>query len=73
VTTSACPTCDHQVIAAGGRLLNPDRSRLGRYLPDGTELTPRQQADITIRGHHLHHCAKTPPPTNPAPTQDALF
>jgi len=72
MNTTPCPTCRHDVIDTGTRLLNPDRSRLGRYLPDGTELTPRQQANVTIRGHHLHHCTRTPPPTPPAPTQDAL-
>lgn len=70
--TTACPSCGHPVITASGRLLNPDRSRLGRYLPDGTELTPRQQADVTIRGHHLHHCTTRAAPT-PTATQMELF
>jgi hypothetical protein len=72
MNTSPCPTCRHDVIDTGSRLLNPYRSRLGRYLPDGIELTPRQQADTTIRGHHLHHCTSPKPPPPPA-TQEALF
>lgn len=72
MSVTACPTCGHDVLTAGDRLLNPQRSRLGRYLADGTELTPNQQRDITIRGHHLHHCHATPP-KRPAPEQTALF
>lgn len=71
---STCPTCDHPVlITTTGRALNPDRSRVGRYLADGTELTPDQQRDPHIRAHHLHHCTKTTPPKRPAPEQTALF
>ena len=70
-----CPTCGADTITTpNGTHLNPTPSRVGRYLPDGHELTPTQQRDRTIRGYLLHHCPINPtPPQRPAPEQTALF
>ena len=67
-----CPTCQTEVIeATNGLLLNPKKSRFGRYWRDGTTAT----AD-TIRAGHLtyfeHVCTtKATPATNNE--QPALF
>lgn len=52
-----CPVCGADTLPMpDGRHLNPTRSLVGRYLPDGYELTPSQQRDSSIKGHMLHHC-----------------
>ena len=70
---SACAGCGADVVLdVNGRALDRNRSLVGRWLPDGTELTPDQQRDPHIRAHFIHHC---PPnattPKRPAPEQTA--
>jgi hypothetical protein len=67
-----CPSCGQPTVTTpDGRHLQPARSRIGRYLPDGTEISIDELRQ-GVRAHPVHHC----PPTaaHPAPsTQDALF
>jgi hypothetical protein len=68
-----CPDCGADVIHTPTRLLDPRRSRVGRYLPDNTEITPNELRQ-GVRAHHLHHCQPgTTPPATPAPEQQPLF
>lgn len=61
-----CPRCGADTIEAGGRHLQPAKSRVGRYLKDGTELTIDQLREGNLRGHPLHYCPAK------RPTADAL-
>lgn len=66
-----CPDCDDEVLATTtGLHLNPQRSRFGRYLRDGTTATAE-----AIRSHapaYFEHVCT--PATRPQPTeQTALF
>ncbi len=71
---TSCPGCGDTVITTpNGRHLNPTKSLVGRWLPDGTELTPNEQRNPTIRAHFPHQCPPTTTPTTPASAQDALF
>jgi len=68
-----CPTCNQDVINDGTRLLNPTKSRIGRYLPDGTQTTPNDLRQ-GIRAHHTHYCQPgATAPTTPTPEQQPLF
>ena len=73
--TAPCPGCGADVLTMpDGRHLDTRKSLVGRWLPDGYELTPNQQRDPGLRGHHLHTCPPNATASaTPAPTQDALF
>lgn len=67
-----CPDCGKDTITTlDGRHLTPGRSRVGRYLPDGTEITPAELRQ-GVRAHLLHYCPPDAGRRKPAP-QDALF
>lgn len=72
---STCPDCGADTVTTtNGRHLNPQRSKVGRWLEDGTELTPDQQRDPHIRARFLHHCPPNTTTTKrPAAEQTALF
>ncbi len=69
-----CPDCHQDVVeATGGRLLHPTKSRIGRYLPDGTEVTPDDTRN-GVRAHTLHYCPPAALRTNhTTTTQQSLF
>lgn len=61
-----CPTCNQPTLTANnGTILNPKPGRLGRYLKDGTTLTPRPNphrwyarllpTPLHARQHHQTH------------------
>lgn len=70
-----CPSCDQPTVTTpDGRQLHPTKSRVGRYLPDGTEITPDDLRQ-GVRAHTLHYCPiSTPTTRKPAPaTEPTLF
>ena len=68
-----CPDCHEPTITTpNGTHLNPTKSRIGRYLPDGTETTPNDLRQ-GVRAHHLHYCPPGATNTTPTTEQDALF
>ena len=70
---STCPGCGATTVTTpDGRHLNPAKSRLGRHLTDGTELTADEQRTAGVRGHFAHVCDPRPA-INPTPEQHQLF
>lgn len=70
-----CPKCDQPTtVTPAGVHLHPTKSRVGRYLPDGTEITPNELRQ-GVRAHTLHYCPAGPPRTKPTveTNQASLF
>lgn len=70
-----CPKCDQPTVTTpAGLQLHPTKSRVGRYLADGTEITPEELRQ-GVRAHTLHYCPAGPPRiTKPVETnQGSLF
>ena len=70
-----CPDCGQDTVTTPtGLHLTPARSRVGRYLPDGTEITPDELRQ-GVRAHLLHYCPPISQRVNhPATTrQEGLF
>lgn len=69
-----CPNClAPTVVTPAGVHLHPTKARVGRYLPDGTEITPNDLRQ-GVRAHTLHYCPAGPPRnTTPAPPTEATL